>query len=260
MIFPLGMIISSASVTVWNLENGVEVRHICFMPAYNAEKLMEGVIRNIPSDAWNSLETLLIVNDGSTDGTGDLGRRLAGEFPAIKVVDHPVNKGYGEAQKTAFNWVLKNHGDSVVMLHSDGQYPPDFLLRMIAPMENGADVVGGSRTLHGDMRHGGMSQARYWGTVILNWVENTIFRANLTSYHSGYKAYSRNALESIPFEKYSSTFNFDSEMLVGAIRAELKIEEVPIPTIHGEGYSSLKPIPYGLSVLHTLWRFITKKI
>ncbi len=236
------------------------MRHICFMPAYNAEKLMEGVIRNIPSEAWNSLETLLIVNDGSSDGTGELGRRLAKEFPSIQVVDHPVNKGYGEAQKTAFDWVLKNKCDSVVMLHSDGQYPPDFLLRMIAPLEKGADVVGGSRTMHGDMRHGGMSQARYWGTVVLNWVENTIFRANLTSYHSGYKAYSRKALENIPFTDYSSTFNFDSEMLVGAIRADLKIEEVPIPTIHGEGYSSLKPIPYGLSVLHTLWRFITKKI
>lgn len=230
------------------------------MPAYNAERLMEGVIRNIPTEAWDRLETLLIVNDGSTDGTGELARRLKNEFPGIQVVDHPENRGYGEAQKTAFDWVLENQADSVVMLHSDGQYPPDFLLKMITPLEAGADVVGGSRTKHGDMRHGGMSHTRYWGTVILNWVENTVFRANLTSYHSGYKAYSRKALESIPYRKYSSTFNFDSEMLVGAIRAKLRIDEVPIPTIHGEGYSSLKPIPYGLSVLHTLWRFITKKI
>lgn len=236
------------------------MRHVCFMPAYNAEKLMEGVIRDIPEEAWKRISTLLIINDGSTDGTGDLGRRLAGEFPSVTVVDHPVNKGYGEAQKTAFDWALENGADSVVMLHSDGQYPPDFLIKMMDPLENGAHVVGGSRTKYGDMRHGGMSQVRYWGTVSLNWIENVTFGADLTSYHSGYKAYSRKALESIPYRKYSSTFNFDSEMLVGAIRAGLRIDEVPIPTIHGEGYSSLKPIPYGLSVLRTLYRYITGKI
>jgi len=236
------------------------LRHICFMPAYNACRFMEGVVRNIPGEAWDKLETLLVVNDGSSDGTGDLVRRLAVEFPKMRLIEHEVNRGYGEAQKTAFDWAVENGADTVVMLHSDGQYPPDFLLKMMEPLENGADVVGGSRTKHGDMREGGMSQARYWGTVILNWVENTVFRAHLTSYHSGYKAYGRRALESIPYRKYSSTFNFDSEMLVGAIRAKLVIEEIPIPTIHGEGYSSLKPIPYGLSVLHTLWRFITKQI
>lgn len=230
------------------------------MPAYNAEKLMEGVVRDIPGEAWEELDRLLIVNDGSADGTGSLARSLASDFPKITVLDHPENRGYGEAQKTAFDWALKNHFDSVVMLHSDGQYPPDLLLKMIAPLENGADVVGGSRTKHGDMREGGMSHIRYWGTVTLNWLENVVFGADLTSYHSGYKAYSRKALETIPYRKYSSTFNFDSEMLVGAIRGKLLIEEVPIPTIHGEGYSSLKPIPYGLSVMHTLWRFVTKKI
>lgn len=221
---------------------------------------MENVIRSIPSEAWEKLDTLLIVNDGSRDSTGELGRALSKEFTKIKVLDHPENRGYGEAQKTAFDWVLENGADSVVMLHSDGQYPPGYLLQMIAPLEASADVVGGSRTKHGDMREGGMSQARYWGTMILNRVENTIFGADLSSYHSGYKAYGRKALELIPYRGYSSTFNFDSEMLVGAIRAKLIIEEIPIPTIHGEGYSSLKPIPYGFSVLHTLWRYITKQI
>ena len=236
------------------------MRHICFMPAYNADRLMESVIKNIPDEAWEKIETLLIINDGSRDSTGDLGRSLSSDFPKIVVVDHPENRGYGEAQKTAFDWAKATGADSVVMLHSDGQYPPDFLIKMIEPLESGADVVGGSRTLHGDMRDGGMSHVRYWGTVILNWVENTIFGADLSSYHSGYKAYGKKALEQIPYQKYSSTFNFDSEMLVGAIRANLNVQEIPIPTIHGEGYSSLKPIPYGLSVLHTLWRFITKKI
>ncbi len=237
-----------------------ESRIACFMPAYNAEPRMEAVIRAIPQAAWNLLSALLVVDDGSTDGTAELAGALSGEFPSIRLLSHRVNMGYGAAQKTAFRWVVENGFDAAVMLHSDGQYPPGLLPEMIAPMLEGADVVGGSRTLYGDMRKGGMSLPRYYGTLALNALENLVLRQALTSYHSGYKAYTRRALESIPFERYSDTFNFDSEMLVGAIRAKLDIREVPIPTIHGRGYSSLRPIPYGLSVLRTLVRYMTGKI
>lgn len=232
----------------------------CFMPAYNTGRFIERVIRNIPGEAWDVLDTLLVVDDGSTDNTAEVATGLISEFPKMKLIQHDGNRGYGAAQKTAFDWALKNGVSGVVMLHSDGQYPPDFLMTMLSPLREGADVVGGSRTMYGDMRKGGMSQARYWGTVILNGLENFVFRARLTSYHSGYKAYSLNALEKIPFQKYSDTFNFDSEMLVGAIRHKLSVIEVPIPTLHGQGYSSLKPIPYGLSVLHTILKFLAKKI
>lgn len=233
---------------------------ICYMPAYNAELLMEKVIRDIPPETMEILNTVLVIDDGSSDGTADLTRRLAKEFPKISLLQHPVNRGYGGVQKTAFNWILENNGDIAVMLHSDGQYPPEYLRPMLIPFDNGADVVGGSRILFGDMRTGGMSRTRYYGTICLNAIENMVFRRKLTSYHSGYKAYSRNALEKIPYRSYSDTFNFDSEMLVGAIRAGLTIEEVPIPTIHGEGFSSLKPVPYGLSVLRTLVRYIFRRI
>jgi len=233
---------------------------VCFMPAYNAAALMEGVIRAIPGEAWDALSVLLVVDDGSSDGTAGLARELSGEFPKISLLSHGSNRGYGEVQKTAFDWMLREGGDVAVMLHSDGQYPPDRLLAMIEPFERGVDVVGGSRTMYGDMRKGGMSLPRYYGTLWLNGLENLVFRAKLTSYHSGYKAYSRKALETIPYHRYSSTFNFDSEMLAGAIRAGLRIEEVPIPTIHGQGYSSLRPVPYGLSVLRTVVRYILGRI
>ena len=236
------------------------MEHICFMPAYNTARFIEGVLRNIPSEAWDAIDALLVVNDGSSDGTGDRARNLAAEFPKVNVVDHPVNRGYGAAQKTAFDWALSHGARGAVMLHSDGQYPPGFLMAMLAPLREGVDVVGGSRTMYGDMREGGMSQTRYWGTIILNRLENIVFRADLSSYHSGYKAYSRNALERIPYRGYSDTFNFDSEMLAGAIRKKLSIREVPIPTLHGEGYSSLKPIPYGFTVLHTMLKFIAGRI
>jgi hypothetical protein len=110
------------------------------------------------------------------------------------------------------------------------------------------------------MRAGGMSPTRYWGTLLLTALENRVLRQKLTIYHSGYRAYSREALEKIPFPRYSDTFNFDSEMLIGAIRARLRIAEVPIPTVHGPGYSSLAPIPYGLSVLGTLAKYLLRRI
>lgn len=233
---------------------------VCYMPAYNAELLMEKVIRDIPSETMEILNTILVIDDGSSDGTADLARRLEKEFPKISLIQHPVNRGYGGVQKTAFDWTLENSGDIAVMLHSDGQYPPEYLKPMLIPFENGADLVGGSRILYGDMRKGGMSRTRHFGTIWLNALENLVFRRKLTSYHSGYKAYSRKALGIIPYRSYSNTFNFDSEMLVGAIRADLSIEEIPIPTVHGEGFSSLKPVPYGLSVLRTIVRYIIRKI
>jgi glycosyltransferase involved in cell wall biosynthesis len=235
-------------------------RVVCFMPAYNTAGLIEPVIRGIPADAMEALETVLVVDDGSSDSTAGVVERLRQEFPKLELLRHPVNRGYGEVQKSAFDYVLAKSADAAVMLHSDGQYPPDRLLPMLRPFEDGADVVGGSRTMFGDMREGGMALHRYYGTLWLNALENLVFRQKLTSYHSGYKAYSRKALESIPYRGYSSTFNFDSEMLVGAVRAKLKIEEVPIPTLHGQGYSSLRPIPYGISVLRTVARYILGRI
>lgn len=233
---------------------------VCYMPAYNAELLMEKVIRDIPSETMEILSTILVIDDGSSDGTADLTQRLSKEFPKISLIQHPVNRGYGGVQKTAFDWTLENSADIAVMLHSDGQYPPEYLKPMLIPFEKGADVVGGSRILYGDMRKGGMSMTRHYGTIWLNALENFVFRRKLTSYHSGYKAYSRKALSEIPYSSYSNTFNFDSEMLVGAIRAGLAIEEIPIPTVHGEGFSSLKPVPYGLSVLRTVVRYIFRRI
>lgn len=235
-------------------------RVVCYMPAFNSDRLIEPVIRDIPEDSIHLLESILVVDDGSTDTTIEVVDRLKSEYPMIKILSHPSNRGYGAAQKTAFDHVIATGADAAVMLHSDGQYPPDRLVTMLHPFEDGADVVGGSRTMYGDMRKGGMALHRYYGTLWLNALENLVFRQKLTSYHSGYKAYTRQALEVIPYRRYSDKFNFDSEMLVGAIRAGLRIVEVPIPTIHGGGYSSLKPIPYGLSVLRTIGRYILRRI
>jgi glycosyltransferase involved in cell wall biosynthesis len=235
-------------------------RPLIFMPAYNAAGRLPGVVRRIPADVWEAVDGLVVVDDGSADATADAVKALMAEFPKIELVRHAANRGYGGAQKTGYRRALELGAAAVVMLHSDGQYPPELLPAMLAPLADGYDVVGGSRSKYGGMRQGGMSLARYWGTILLTALENLVFRQHLTIYHSGYRAYSRAALERIPFERYSDTFNFDSEMLVGAFRARLPIAEVPIPTIHGAGYSSLSPIPYGLSVLRTLARYLLGRI
>jgi glycosyltransferase involved in cell wall biosynthesis len=230
------------------------------MPAYNAVELLPGVVRRIPSDVWEAVEAVIVVDDGSVDETAAVVERLMTDFPKVELLRHATNRGYGGAQKTGYARARERNARAVALLHSDGQYPPELLADMLEPLCRGFHVVGGSRTKYGKMREGGMSFARYWGTLLLNRLENLVFRQNLTIYHSGYRAYSREALEKIPFTRYSNTFNFDSEMLVGALRARLPIAEVPIPTVHGPGYSSLSPIPYGLSVLHTLLRYLFRRI
>lgn len=230
------------------------------MPAYNASGRIASVIGNISAEHWDFIDVLLVVDDGSVDDTAAIVIGLKRKYPKIELVQHPHNLGYGAAQKTAFRWALKYGADAVVMLHSDGQYPPSFLRNMLAPLCESADVVGGSRILYGDMRKGGMSLSRYYGTTFFTKLENLVFHQSFTSYHSGYKSYRCAALKVIPFEKYSDSFNFDSEMIVGAIRAGLRIVEVPVPTIHGKGYSSLKPVPYCLSVLHTILRYLFGRI
>ncbi|MBN1434297.1 glycosyltransferase family 2 protein, partial [Candidatus Fermentibacterales bacterium] len=114
---------------------------VCYMPAYNAASRMEAVIRRI-GPHWDIISALLVVDDGSSDETARLAEALAAEFPALCLVRHPSNRGYGAAQKTAFLWALERSADSVVMLHSDGQYPPEQLGSMLEPLSGGADVVG----------------------------------------------------------------------------------------------------------------------
>lgn len=177
------------------------------------------------------------------------------------MVQHEVNKGYGAAQKSGWNCCKQVGADIAVMLHSDGQYAPELLLEMIKPIEDGkADVVGGSRCLGGNMLQGGMPIYKYIGNIILTKLENVVFRANLHCYHSGYKAYSRKALEVINYNTYSDYYYFDSEMLVGALKNKLKIAEIPIPTKYAGEISRLDPIKYGTGIFKVMWKYLKNEI
>lgn len=249
-------------IDILKMAYGKEKKVIVVMPAYNASKTIDSVFQRVPKEAFDRISEFIVVNDGSKDSTVDVVGKLIKKYKKIKLINHEKNRGYGGAQKTGFRQALLNDADIVVLLHSDGQYAPEIIQNMIKPIEeDGADIVGGSRLLGGKSLEGGMPLHKYLGNIFLTSLENFVFRANIHSYHSGYKVYSRKALEKIPFEKYSNEFYFDSEMLIGAIRNKFRVVDVPIPTRYGkDNVSYLNSFKYGFDVLNLIFRYLTGKI
>jgi glycosyltransferase involved in cell wall biosynthesis len=233
---------------------------VVVMPAYNAGKTIESVFERLPKEALGRISEYVIVNDGSKDDTQEKAQEIGKKYN-VKILKHDPNRGYGAAQKTGFAQALADGADIAILLHSDGQYAPELVLEMIRPIEEGrADAVGGSRILGGKALEGGMPLHKYYGNIFLTWLENIVFGLKLSTYHSGYKAYSRRALEGIPFRGYSDKFHFDSEMLVGCKRGHFKVVEIPIPTRYAGEKSYLNPVTYGLSVLGVIFRYLAGRI
>lgn len=225
------------------------MKAIIVMPAYNAEKTIKNVFEMISPDAMSCISEFIIVDDGSTDSTIKIVDELKKKHN-IKLLKHKQNIGYGGAQKTGFKQALKDNADIMVLLHADGQYDPNLIPKLIAPLEKGeADIVQGSRILGGGALDGGMPFYKYIGNRFLTLLENLAYGMNLAEYHSGYMLYSKKALTTIPFEKLSNTFHYDGEMLLMAGKKKLKILELPIPTHYADEKSHLNPITYGIDVL-----------
>ena len=225
------------------------------MPAYKAEKTLKSVFERIPQEVYDKGITSVIINDGSPDGTGDVIDEVAKQWPDIHRIDHEVNRGYAQAQKTGFSYALEHGADIAALLHADGQYAPELLPQLLAPLENDeADVVQGSRMLGGGALKGGMPFYKYVANKALTTVENIAFGLKMSEYHSGYMLYSRKTLEAIPFHRLSDTFHFDGEMLLMAGKRKLRVKQVAIPTHYGEEESHLKPIEYGMDVLKVIWK------
>jgi glycosyltransferase involved in cell wall biosynthesis len=220
------------------------------MPAYNAGATIEGVFARIPTKAKQRIRRYVAVNDGSKDDTAAALARLEQVFPNLVVLTHETNRGYGEAEKTLLRYALKEGADVGILLHSDGQYSPEKIPELLEPFDNDtADMVQGSRMLGGGALRGHMPFYKFLSNKILTAIENAAFGMKLAEYHSGYMLYSRKALETIPFEKLSKSFDFDLEMIVLARVKGLRIAEVAIPTIYAGEKSHLNPIKYGFDVL-----------
>ena len=225
------------------------------MPAYNAERTVGPTLARIAASGF-AAGTILVVDDGSRDATAEAARRAGAEHGLpVDVVQHAQNRGYGGAQKTGFRRALDDGFGMVVLVHADGQYAPEELPAMLAPIAEGrADVVVGSRVLGGALR-GGMPPLRWLGNRLISRFENLVFGLDFVEYHSGYAAYSARALEAIAFETLSEKYHFDGEMLLCAGKLGLRVAEIPVSTHFGPETTSLAVTPYLKEISQVLLRY-----
>lgn len=225
-------------------------RVIVLVPAYNAAATIEHVFRRIPEDARRRIARYAVVNDGSRDGTSEVVRRLQRDWPSLELIEHPVNRGYGEAEKTLLCHALQADAQVAILLHADGQYSPEKIPEILAVFDRDeADIVQGSRMARGGNAFGAMPLYKFIANKCLTAIENRAFGLGLAEYHSGYMSYNRKTLETVPFQRLSGSFDFDLEMLVMARVKGLRVREVPIPTIYAGEKSHLNPVRYGFDVL-----------
>jgi 2-polyprenyl-3-methyl-5-hydroxy-6-metoxy-1,4-benzoquinol methylase len=232
--------------------------------AYNAAGTLAPVLDRIPVDFRGRIAKILIGDDASQDSTHlvALGyKQLASDLP-IEVIRHPTNLGYGGNQKAGYQWAIDNGLDVVVLLHGDGQYAPELLPEMVAPIERGeADAVLGSRMLQpGGARRGGMPRYKFVGNRILTTVENLVVGASLSEWHSGYRAYSVAALRDVPFDRNDNGFNFDTQVIVQFIESGKRIVEIPIPTYYGDEICHVNGMRYARDVTRDVLRYRAHKM
>ncbi|MEE3622903.1 glycosyltransferase family 2 protein [Nitrospirillum sp. BR 11752] len=217
------------------------------LPAYNAERTLRQTFDEIPKDI---VDDIILTDDASSDATVRLARELG-----IHTLRHDRNRGYGGNQKTCYQAALARGADIIIMLHPDYQYTPKLvtaMASMIASTEY--DVVLASRILGKGALAGGMPLYKYVANRVLTWAENWLVGQKLSEYHTGYRAWSREALARLPLLRCSDDFVFDNQMLVQAIAQGLKIGEISCPTKYFPEASSInlrRSIVYGLGVLRT---------
>jgi glycosyltransferase involved in cell wall biosynthesis len=221
-------------------------RIVVVLPAYNAEKTLQQTVREIPS----TVDTIILVDDHSTDATAELAHRLG-----LQVHVHERNRGYGGNQKTCYAAALKAGADIVVMLHPDYQYSPRLVEPMAGMIAFGVyDMVLGSRILGGGALRGGMPRHKYVANRMLTFIQNLALGAKLSEYHTGFRAYSREMLLSLPLQANSDDFVFDNQLLAQSIYLGARIGEVSCPTRYFPEASSInfrRSTIYGFGVLKT---------
>lgn len=228
---------------------------IVTMPAYNAANTLLKTCEDIPPGV---VSEFILVDDCSQDDTVKVASSLD-----IKVIQHPHNVGYGGNQKTCYLEALRDGADIVIMLHPDYQYDPRKIPDMIAPIVNGqADIVLGSRFLGGGALKGGMPMYKFIANRFLTTTQNLVLGTKLSEFHTGYRAYSRKFLETVPFLRNSIAFVFDAEILCQAVYFGFRIAEIPVETRYFPEASSinfLNSVKYGLGVLGSLAKFAMAK-
>jgi glycosyltransferase involved in cell wall biosynthesis len=223
---------------------------IVVMPAYNAALTLEKTYREIPEGSYDSI---ILVDDASKDDTVRIARDLN-----LIVEVHPVNKGYGGNQKTCYSRALREGADIIVMLHPDNQYDPSIVPDLVAPIAQGeADVVLASRMLGSPLK-GGMPRYKFIANKVLTAAENAVLKTRFSEFHTGYRAFSRKALQSVNYFANSNDFVFDNEILVQCLLKGMVFKEIPVTTRYAHDSSSvgfLRSCVYGLGILKTLAKY-----
>ena len=226
-------------------------RVVVVLPAYRAARTLERVYREVPKDV---VDGMILVDDASDDNTVILAKQLG-----IQTLVHSKNLGYGGNQKTCYRAALEAGADIVVMLHPDYQYDPRLVTAMAAMIASGIyDVVLGSRILCNTARSGGMPLYKYVSNRFLTAVQNLLMRTKLSEFHTGYRAFSRQALTTLPLLENSDDFLFDNQILAQAVAFGLSIGEISCPTKYFAEASSInfrRSVKYGLGVLATSMGF-----
>jgi len=231
------------------------------IPAYQAQDTLGSVFARLPAEMAPKDVTYLVINDGSTDDTARVAMEAATRVANVRLINHERNRGYAQAQKTGFQMALAEGGEIMALLHSDGQYAPELLPELLAPLERDeADLVQGSRMARPwDALRGGMPLYKWIANISLSTMENMVYGMHMSEYHSGYMLYSRRCLETVPFMRLSDTFHFDGEMLFMAGKHKMRVKQIPIPTRYAGEKSHLRPIQYGFDVLKIMYRYRTGK-
>jgi glycosyltransferase involved in cell wall biosynthesis len=229
---------------------------IVIMPAYNAEKTLYQTYSELPHDY---VDDVILVDDASKDETSRIARELG-----IKTIIHTENKGYGGNQKTCYRAALDHGADIVVMVHPDYQYSPRLVTAMASMIASGHyDIVLGSRILGGTALKGGMPLYKYIANRSLTFVENLALGVKLSEYHTGFRAFTREVLETLPLGENSDDFVFDSEMLVQAVYFGFRIGELSCPTKYFDEASSInfrRSVKYGLGVLASIMKYLLSRL
>ena len=220
-------------------------RVIVVLPAYNAARTLQKTYSELPREV---VDDVILVDDASQDDTSRLAREL-GMTPIV----HARNLGYGGNQKTCYRNALQRGADVVIMVHPDYQYTPALVTAMASMVAVGLyDVVLASRILGGGALRGGMPRYKYIANRVLTLSQNAVTGRKLSEYHTGYRAFSRKVLETLPLDENSDDFVFDNEMLAQVIAFDYSIGEVSCPTRYFDEASSIsfpRATRYGLGVL-----------
>jgi len=239
-------------------ERELETRKVVVvMPAYNAARTLNQTWQAIPK---NWVDSIILVDDSSRDETAEVARELD-----LHVIRHPHNVGYGGNQKTCYMEALRLGADVIVMLHPDGQYDPTLLPDIVRPILAGeADFVLGSRfATKGGARKGGMPLYKFISNRFLTTVENIVLGRKFSELHTGYRAYSRRFLETIPFLRNSNDFVFDSEVVAQAVSFGFRVSEVPVETRYFAEASSAnfrQSLVYGLKTMSVTGVFMLHRL